>query len=99
VTDEPDVIEVPWAHVPVSEPLLPGEFSAELRAQRGRSVYYTALVSVIAGVSTSTARELVEAGAVSVDGEPTSGAFGYVRPGSVIGVEGYGRYLIAGEGQ
>jgi alkanesulfonate monooxygenase SsuD/methylene tetrahydromethanopterin reductase-like flavin-dependent oxidoreductase (luciferase family) len=88
-----DAIEVPWRVVPVSEPLLPGEFSAELRAQRGRSVYFAALVSVIAGVSTTEARRLVEEGAVSVDGAPATGAFGYLKPGSVVRVAALPRIL------
>jgi hypothetical protein len=78
------VVEVPWRIVPVSEPVLPGEESSELRRQRGYRVYVPALISVIADVTTTEARRLVDAGDVSIDGETVTPAFVYVKPGALV---------------
>jgi hypothetical protein len=89
-------VDVPWKTIPVSEPLLPGEFSAALRQQRGQPVYWTALITTIANVSTTAARLLVEQGAVTVNDEPVRGSFGYVKPGDVVRM-GDGRDYVIGE--
>ena len=90
-----EVVDVPWKTVPVSEPVLPGEFSAALRAQRGQPIYWTALITTIAGISTTAARLLVEQGAVTVNNEPVRGAFGYIKPGDVVRI-GDGRDFVIG---
>ncbi len=90
-----EVVDVPWKTVPVSEPVLPGEFSSDLRAQRGQPIYWTALITTIAGITTTAARLLVEQGGVSVNDTPVSGAFGYIKPGDVVRI-GDGRDFLIG---
>jgi hypothetical protein len=80
------VIEVPWRTVPVSEPLLPGEASAAVREREGWTIFMPALVSVIANVTTSAARQLLEQGLVTMDGLKADPAFGKVKPGMLVTV-------------
>ena len=89
------IVDVPWKTIPVSEPMLPGEFSARLRQERGQPVYWTAMITTIAGISTTAARLLVEQGRVTVNGAPPPGAFGYVKPGDVLRI-GDGRVFVVG---
>ena len=77
-------IEVPWKDVPVSEPVLPGEESAAERREKGYPVYTLALVSTIAGISTSEARRRVEQGSVLVDGVVVPPTFIYLKPGALL---------------
>ena len=51
---------MPWKTIPISEPVLPGEESAAKRAEQGLPVYTLALISSVAGISTSEARRRVE---------------------------------------
>ena len=90
-----EVVDVPWKTIPVSEPVLPGEFSAALRAERGQPVAWAFLITTVAGITTTAARLLVEQGAVSVNGQPVSGAFGYIKPGDVVRI-GDGRDFVIG---
>ena len=78
------ITEVPWQDVPISEPVLPGEESAELRRAKGFPVYALALVSTIAGISTSEARRLVEQGQVTIDGVTATPTFVYLKPGALV---------------
>jgi hypothetical protein len=78
------VIEVPWKDVPVSEPVLPGEESAAERREKGFPVYTLALVSTIAGMSTSEARRQVEQGRVIIDGVVVPSTFIYLKPGALL---------------
>jgi hypothetical protein len=89
-------VRVPWKTIPVSEPLLPGEFSAALRQERGQPVYWTALVTTITELTTTAARQLVEQGGVSVNGEAVRGSFGYVKPGDTVRIGDGNEYLIVG---
>src|SRR5437773_5602140 len=81
-----EVIEVPWRTVPVSEPLLPGEASAAVRERDGWTIFMPALISVIANVTTSAARQLIEQGLVTLDGLKADPAFGKVKPGMLVKV-------------
>jgi hypothetical protein len=85
---------VPWKNVPVSEPVLPGEFSRRLRQERGWPVWVPALVSVVTGCLTSEAQQLLADGHVSIDGSPAGQTFRYVKPGALIEVQGVGRYRL-----
>ena len=78
------IIEVPWQTVPISEPVLPGEESAQQRAVNGYPVYVLALVSTIANISTSEARRLVEQGHVTIDGVAAPPTFVYLKPGALV---------------
>ena len=86
--------EMPWKTVPFSEPVLPGEESAALRSATGYPVYVLALVSVIADVSTSEARRIVDQGLVTIDGAEVGPTFVYLKPGAVVSVAGHGRFRI-----
>ena len=91
---EPDEMMVPWKNVPVSEPVLPGEFSRQMRRERGWPVWVPALVSVVTGRLTSEAQQLLADGRVRVDGVAAGQTFMYVKPGGLIEVEGVGRYRL-----
>jgi hypothetical protein len=90
-----EVVYVPWKTVPVSEPVLPGEFSAALRAVRGQPVAWAFLITTMAGITTTAARLLLEQGSVTKNGEIVTGAFGYVKPGDLIRI-GDGRDYVLG---
>jgi hypothetical protein len=81
------IIEVPWEAVPVSEPVLPGEESAAERSKKGFPVYTLALVSTIAGISTSEARRQVDQGRVIIDGVVAPPTFIYIKPGALLKIE------------
>ena len=80
------IVEVPWTAVPISEPVLPGEESQDLRREKGFPVYTLALVSTIAQISTSEARRLVERGEVTIDGARVPATFVYLKPGALVEV-------------
>jgi len=82
----PDAVEVPWRTLPISEPLLPGERSTALREAQGWPVYVPALIATLAGVSTTEARHLLLAGAVTIEGAAAGVSFQDVRPGAVVRV-------------
>ena len=77
-------IDVPWKTIPVSEPVLPGEFSARLRQERGQPVNWAFLITTVAGITTTQARSLVQQGTATVNGEPLTGEFGYIKPGDIL---------------
>jgi hypothetical protein len=85
---------VPWKNIPVSEPVLPGEFSRQMRAERGWPVWNPALVSVVAGVLTTEAHRLLAEGAVTIGGEPAGQSFSYIKPEALIEIRGHGRFRI-----
>ncbi len=80
----PKIVEVPWKTIPVSEPVLPGEFSAKLRQERGQPVNWAFLLATVAPVTTTKAREFLRAGIATLNGAPISGEFGYVKPADVL---------------
>jgi hypothetical protein len=94
MTDANDEKLVPWKHLPVSEPVLAGDGSKEFHRDRGWTIWYPAMLSVIAGVATQEAHGLLQAGAVTVDGETAADAFGYIKPGALVVIDGLGRYRI-----
>jgi hypothetical protein len=87
-----DEIAVPWHTVPVSEPVLPGEFSTRLADERGHPVNVSWLLATIAGVSTTEARRLADAGRVTIDGRAVGSGFDTIKPGSLVRIEGVGSY-------
>lgn len=95
--DAEQAVEVPWHTVPVSEPVLPGEFSARLRRERGHPIYVPALLATIAGVSTSEALRLAREGKVSIDGRRVGPSFDTIKPGSIVRIEGRGAFRIGPE--
>jgi hypothetical protein len=52
------------------------------------------LITVVAGVYTQEAHRLLQQGKVAIDGVTAADAFGYIKPGALIVVEGRGRYRI-----
>jgi len=80
----PETIDVPWKTIPVSEPVLPGEFSARLRQERGQPVNWAFLITTAAGITTTKARRLVQDGIATVNGQPLTGEFGYIKPGDIL---------------
>jgi hypothetical protein len=88
------VTEVPWKTLPISEPVLPGEESAERQGSTGYPIYVLALISVIASISTSEARRLVEQGRVTIDGIVVGPTFFYLKPGALVSIAGSGLYRI-----
>ena len=87
-------VVVPWRTIPVSEPVLPGEFADQFKREKGWPIWHPALVSVVAAVLTSEAHKLLAEGAVTIDGEPAARSFSYIKPGALIEVAGKGRYRI-----
>jgi hypothetical protein len=87
-------LPVPWKHLPVSEPVLAGDGSKEFHRDRGWTIWYPAMLTVVAEITTQDAHKLLQAGAVSIDGEVAADAFGYIKPGVLIAIEGGGRYRI-----
>jgi hypothetical protein len=87
------ITEVPWQSIPISEPVLPGEESVEWREANGYPVYVLALVSTIAGISTSEARRLVEQEQITIDGVTAPPTFVYLKPGALV-IVGDHRYRI-----
>jgi hypothetical protein len=85
---------VPWKHLPVSEPVLAGDGSKEFHRDRGWTIWYPAMLTVVAEITTQDAHRLLQAGAVSIDGETAADSFGYILPGALIVIEGVGRYRI-----
>ena len=75
---------MPWKTIPVSEPVLPGEFSAKLRRERGQPVNWAFLITTAAGITTTQARNLVQDGVATVNSQPLAGEFGYIKPGDVL---------------
>ena len=41
---------VPWKHLPVSEPVLAGEFSHEVHRAKGWPIWYPAMITIVAGI-------------------------------------------------
>jgi hypothetical protein len=87
-------IQVPWKNIPVSEPILPGDVSRQMRRERGYPVWNPAMISVVAGVLTTEAHRLLAVGAVKIDGAPAGTSFGYIKPGALIEIDGLGRYRL-----
>src|SRR5688572_17625531 len=85
---------VPWKNLPVSEAVLAGDFSKEVHTDRGWTIWFPAMITVVAGIYTQEAHQLLASGAVTVDGEVAADAFGYIKPGALVVVEGKGRYRI-----
>ena len=85
---------VPWKNLPVSEAVLAGDFSKEVHKERGWTIWFSAMITVVAGVHTQEAHQLLASGAVTIDGEVAADAFGYIKPGALVVVEGKGRYRI-----
>ncbi|MGE0057651.1 MAG: hypothetical protein AB7P33_06845 [Dehalococcoidia bacterium] len=94
MTEANDFELVPWKNLPVSEPVLAGDASKEQHQQRGWTIWYPAMITVIAGITTQEAHRLLQAGSVVINGETAADAFGYIRPGAQIEVAGVGRYRI-----
>lgn len=94
MTDEQAETMVPWKNLPVSEPVLAGDFSKEVHHERGWTIWFPAMITVVAGVYTQEAHQLLGDGAVTIDGEVAPDAFGYIKPGALVVVEGKGRYRI-----
>lgn len=94
MTEANDFELVPWKNLPVSEPVLAGDASKEQHQQRGWTIWYPAMITVIAGITTQEAHRLLQAGSVVINGETAADAFGYIRPGARIEVAGVGRYRI-----
>lgn len=92
--DSADEIVVPWKNIPVSEPVLPGEFSDRFHEEKGWPVWHPALVSVVAGVMTFEAQRLLAGGLVRIDGVQADQSFSYIKPGALIEIEGKGRYRV-----
>lgn len=92
MTEEEQV--VPWKNLPVSEPVLAGQFSREFHEEKGWPIWYPALITVVAEVTTQEAHRLLQAGAVTIDGETAGDVFGYIKPGALIVVTGRGRYRV-----
>lgn len=80
------ITEVPWTTIPHSEPVLPGERSSDLLAERGIPVYIPLVVTVIAGMTTTEAQRLIAQGQVSLDGVPAQASWTYLKPGTLIQV-------------
>jgi hypothetical protein len=93
---EADETLVPWKNLPVSEPVLAGDGSKEVHETSGWTIWYPALITVVAGVHTQEAHTLLQQGDVTIDGVTAADAFGYIKPGALIVVEGRGRYRIGG---
>lgn len=94
MADNDNIELVPWKNLPVSEPVLAGDASKELHQQRGWTIWYPAMITMIAGVTTQEAHQLLQAGAVVIDGQTAADAFGYIKPDILIDVAGVGRYRI-----
>jgi hypothetical protein len=95
--EQQDEIEVPWHTVPVSEPVLPGEFSTRLVAERGHPVNVSWLLATIAGVTTTEARRLADAGLVTIDGRVVGSGFDTIKPGSLVRIDGGQAFRIGPE--
>ena len=85
---------VPWKNLPVSEPVLAGDGSKEFHRDLGWTIWYPAMITVIATVYTQEAHRLLQQGKVTIDGVVAADAFGYIKPGALIVIEGRGRYRI-----
>jgi len=95
--EAPEEVLIPWKNIPVSEPVLPGEFSDRMKREKGWPIWNPAMISVVTGMLTTEAQRLLNAGAVTIDGERAKKSFSYIRPGALIEVAGLGRYRIGPE--
>lgn len=87
-------ILIPWKNIPVSEPVLAGEFSDRIKREKGWPVWNPAMISVVAGVLTTEAHRLLATDAVRIDGVPALKSFSYIKPGALIEIAGKGRYRL-----
>ena len=92
--EEAEEKPVPWKNLPVSEPVLAGQYSREFHQELGWPIWFPAMITVVAEVYTSEAHTLLQNGAVTIDGEVAGDTFGYIKPGALVVVAGRGRYRI-----
>ncbi len=78
--------EILWRDLPFADLITIGISVAEVLREKGAPVMAATLVAMVAGVSMSEARRLLQQGAVEIDGQRVSKGIVNVKPGSTIRV-------------
>lgn len=89
---------MPWRILPIAEATLPGENSVAFLRANGWPVWTAALISILAGITTTAAQALIDAGRVKIDGRVVRAGQEYVREGALVEVEGGRKYRLGHPG-